>query len=109
MHDVVRGTGDAAPGMGPANAAWGKTGLARDYRSQVRNKVLRLLVPPAWLVLSLGGSCDRGAGSKATGGNLGRRRGRLFRAHATRRGSHLRRVRAAQARSDRALPLAARW
>src|SRR6266849_6162171 len=38
-----------------------------------------LLVPPAWLVWSFGGCCDRAAGSKATSGNLGRRRGRLFR------------------------------
>src|SRR6185312_4885796 len=44
------------------------------------------------------------AGSKAIGGDLGRRRRWLFRAHGTRRRSHLRRVRASKARIDRAQP-----
>src|SRR5262249_32897767 len=41
------------------------------------------------------------AGSKAISGNFGRRRGRLFRTHGTPRRNNLRRVRAAQERTDR--------
>jgi hypothetical protein len=47
------------------------------------------------------GRYDRAAGPEAISGNLGRRRRPLFRAHAKCRGSHVRRVRAAQARINR--------
>jgi len=43
-----------------------------------------LLVPSERLVWSFGGRCDRAAGSEATSGNLGSRRGRLLCVDATR-------------------------
>jgi hypothetical protein len=63
----------------PANAALRQIGLSRGPQQSAR-----LLLPSAWLVWSFGGRCERAAGSKAISGDLGRRRGRLFRAHGTR-------------------------
>ena len=82
----------------------GPIGEDEGYTVTVRlGQSARLLpVPPAWLVWPFGGPCGGAAGSEAISDDLGRRRSRLFRAHATCRGSHLRRVRAAQARIDRA-------
>src|SRR5262249_34281959 len=96
---------NAARATGPANAAWSSRALPRLPLTGPQQSARLLPVPPAWSVLSFGGRCDGAAGSKAISGDLGRRRGRLFRAHGTRRGSYLRRVRTVQARIDRAWPL----
>ena len=63
----------------------GATGPSRDYRSQVRNKVLGSSWPQRRIFgWPFGERCDGAAGSKAISGDFGCRRGRLLCVDATR-------------------------